>query len=753
MRIPVVLMLTWLCFGDAFAAADPWQLARGPLKTRWTDQVDPHNVHGEYPRPQMIRRRWKSLNGIWQFAAAADSEAPPINRELAERILVPFPVESALSGIMRFEERVWYRRTFEVPRDWSGDRVLLHFGAVDWHATVWVNGHKLSEHRGGYDPFSIDITAVLNDDGPQEIVVGVWDPSDAGTQPRGKQVRKPRIIWYTPTTGIWQSVWIEPVSAKYIDRIAITPDVDEEVVRVTVHCGGDGNARDVTVAVLDGSASLAEESGAIDEAVTVNIPNPKLWSPDTPFLYNLRITLREGDKELDAVDSYCGMRKISVGPDEQGVTRLLLNNKFLFQYGPLDQGFWPDGLYTAPSDAALRYDLEITKQLGFNMVRKHVKVEPARWYYWCDKLGLLVWQDMPSGDESVGRGKGEITRTAESAQQFELELRRMIDSFHNHPSIVMWVVLNEGWGQYDTVRLADWVKQHDPTRIVSSVSGWNDMQAGDVHDIHVYPGPASPAPESLRAAVLGEFGGLGLPIRDHTWQKGKNWGYRNLKSSEELQNQYLQRVDALRPLIAKPGLSAAVYTQTTDVEIEVNGLMTYDRALLKVDPETVAAAHQKLYGPVPEIQTVVATSESDPQTWRMTTRKPSRGWYHLDFDDSRWDEALGGFGTQSTPGAVVHTKWSTDKIWIRRRFDRPNGSQDLLYLRMHHDDDTRVYINGVLAVEVKGHTTGYENFSIREEAQSTLRPTGNMLAIYCRQFGGGQFIDAGIMSLGTPDSE
>lgn len=753
MRLVIGLILACLCFSRGIVSAAERKPTQGPLKTRWTDQVDPQHVHAEYPRPQMTRDQWQSLNGRWEFSTAEESDKPPIDQELSEQILVPFPVESSLSGIRRMEDRVWYRRTFEVPPDWDERKVLLHFGAVDWEATVWVNGTKLGGHRGGYDPFSFDTTEALNDDGPQEIIVGVWDPSDAGTQPRGKQVLKPRGIWYTPTTGIWQSVWLEPVPESYIERLEITPDVDNQLVRIRVQTAGEGNAADITVTALDGDELVGTSEGTTGNEQTVRIPQPKLWNPDAPFLYGLQIALHKDGRQVDTVDSYFGMRKIDIGPDAQGVTRMRLNDEFLFQYGPLDQGFWPDGLYTAPTDEALRYDLEVIKQMGFNMVRKHIKVEPARWYYWCDKLGLLVWQDMPSGDASVGRGKGQITRTAESAEQFELELRRMIDSFHNHPSIVMWVVFNEGWGQYDTVRLTDWVKNYDPTRIVCGASGWNDMQVGDVHDIHVYPGPRSPQPESSRAAVLGEYGGLGLPVRDHTWQNEKNWGYRNLKSPEELEAGYLRLIDSLRPLIAEPGLTAAVYTQTTDVEVEVNGLMTYDRHRMKIDPKTLATAHAPLYGPVPEVQTVVATSEITPQSWHMTSKKPKRGWYDVEFDDSDWKTSLGGFGTASTPGAVVNTKWSGDNIWLRRGFDLPAGDRDSLYLRIHYDDDTSVYINGILAFEAKGYTTQYEFVPISPEAKAALQSKGNVLAVHCRQLGGGQFVDVGLTSIGTPDGE
>ena len=494
------------------------------------------------------------------------------------------------------KNRLWYRRTFKIPEKWTQQRVLLHFGAVDWETTVWVNGRQLGTHRGGYDSFTFDITDALNrNTKPQEIVVAVWDPTDTGTQPRGKQVKKPKGIWYTAVTGIWQTVWLEPVPTRWrIEGLKLTPDVDSSRLIVELDIDYLSKSNTVEVMVLDSGREVARAYGL--KKVEVAIPNAKLWSPDNPFLYDLRIILRRLDnpKQVDdEVTSYFGMRKIALGKDENGITRILLNNRVLFQYGLLDQGWWPDGLYTAPTDEALRYDIEVTKKLGFNMARKHVKVESARWYYWCDKLGLLIWQDMPSGDRYIGSGDPDIHRSDESAAQFELEFKQLIDAYYNHPSIVMWVPFNEGWGQYDTSRIADWIKKYDPTRLVNSVSGWADRGVGDVHDIHSYPGPAAPSNEPNRAAVLGEFGGLGLSLKGHTWKNEKSWGYRSYKNPEELTAAYLALLRNLRPLITK-GLAAAVYTQTTDLEIEVTGLMTYDRAIIKIDTNRVALANRAL---------------------------------------------------------------------------------------------------------------------------------------------------------------
>jgi beta-galactosidase/beta-glucuronidase len=575
----------------AVARADDWTPAKGPLATRWAKDVAPEKVHPEYPRPQMVRADWRNLNGLWQFAVASAGEQPPIGKQLAGKILAPFPVESALSGVMRRAERLWYRRTFEIPAAWAGQHVLLHFGAVDWEANVYLNGKRLGDHRGGYDAFSFDITDAVTKDGPQELVVGVFDPSRSGTQPRGKQVNKPGGIYYTPSTGIWQTVWIEPVAAAHIESLRLTPDVDAGRLRVVAQGAGPTSGQKVLVVVLDGGREVGRQTGNVGQSIDVPLSKAKLWSPVEPFLYDVDVRLLAGEKIVDKVRSYVGFRKIEVSRDENGTPRIHLNGKPIFLTGPLDQGFWPDGLYTAPSDEALRYDIEMTKKLGFNMTRKHVKVEPERWYYWCDKLGLLVWQDMPSGDRNVRNGEGEITRTAESARQFELELNRMIEGLANHPSIMMWVLFNEGWGQYDTVRLAAALKKLDPTRLVDCASGWNDMPVGDVIDRHQYPGPGAPPKQQERASVLGEFGGLALGVDGHTWAK-KTWGYRETASRDELSSRYIDLMGQAWKLRKSAGLCAAVYTQITDVETEANGLMTYDREVLKVDLNRVAEANR-----------------------------------------------------------------------------------------------------------------------------------------------------------------
>ena len=767
-RLLFVVCALVLAHSSAARAAD-WKPKQAPLMTRWAKDVDPQNPLSEYPRPQMVRDRWQNLNGLWDYAIRPKDEARPDKWD--GEILVPFAVESALSGVMQkvgAENRLWYRRSFEIPAGWAGQKVLLNFGAVDWESTIWVNGKEVGTHRGGYDPFTVEITAALNRSGKQEIVVGVWDPTTRGQQPLGKQHDRPEGIWYTPTTGIWQTVWLEPVRQNYIRSIKVTPDLDSKSVLLEVDVAGD--AAEYVVAAKAQSAApdkpgqgglfrTAGEKGPrrVPYRLLLNaVAAQQLWTPETPHLHDLELILYQADAqgrptggELDSVKSYFGLRKIAVGKDDKGVTRLMLNNRPVFQFGPLDQGFWPDGLYTAPTDAALKFDIEMTKKFGFNMARKHVKVEPARWYYWCDKLGLLVWQDMPSSaDGHIAPGRGEGTRPPATVENFERELKALIDSHRNSPSIVMWVPFNEGWGQFDTVRIAKLVKEYDPTRLVNCASGWNDFPAGDVHDIHIYPGPGSPNPEEHRAAVLGEYGGLGLPLKGHTWQSEKNWGYRSFTSVEDLTEAYVTLTARLHPLVGTPGLSAAIYTQTTDVEIEVNGLMTYDREVIKLPLDAAGPANRRVYGPPPKIEQVVTTSQRNRQEWRYTTAKPADDWFRPDADVSSWQSGPGGFGTQGTPGAVVRTEWKAPDIWIRRGFDLPEKLPfDRLQLSMHHDEDAEVYLNGVLAAKVTGYTTDYQWFAIRPEAQAALRSGKNVIAVHCKQTGGGQYIDAGLVRL------
>jgi len=735
-RSTTLVIGVWALLAGTLPAAEPWKPAPAPLMTRWAKDVSPDRAHPEYPRPQMVREQWLNLNGLWQLDDAQADAAPPVGRELPERILVPFPVESALSGVGRRAERLWYRRSFEIPAAWKGSRVLLHFQAVDWEATVWVNGRQVGSHRGGYDAFSFDITDALRAGGAQELIVGVFDPTSHGDQPRGKQVDQPRGIWYTPSTGIWQTVWLEAVPQAHIHGLLLVPDVDRGCLRVTVE--GKNTTADHTIHAVarDGREIVGEAFGGIGAEIKLDIPRErlKLWSPQDPFLYDLTVTLKLGEQVVDQVQSYFGMRKIDIARDEKGVMRLRLNNEFLFMVGPLDQGFWPDGLYTAPTDQALRADVQITRDLGFNMTRKHVKIEPQRWYYWCDKLGLMVWQDMPNGNN----------RSPEAKAQFETELRRLVTGRRNHPSIIMWVVFNEGWGQHDTERYVEMVGRLDPTRLINNASGWADKAVGHVLDIHRYPGPGAPEPDPNRAGVLGEFGGLGWGVPGHTWSE-KNWGYRAAEGARVLTRRYQELLRRVWELKENQGLSAAVYTQITDVETECNGLLTYDRAVIKVDLAKVAAANR---GEVPQLKVVVPSARREAVSWRYTLEKPGADWFRPDFDDSGWKKGPAGFGTEGTPGAVVRTEWKGSDIWLRRTFSLPQTDTGNLYLQIHHDEDVEVYLNGVPAARAESFTTAYEELPISTQALRTLKPGAeNVLAIHCRQTTGGQYIDAGLVEL------
>jgi len=419
-----------------FAQAQDWKPCEGPLMTRWAKDVSPNNALPEYPRMQMVRKDWLNLNGLWDIKLADGTNA---------KILVPYPVESALSGVMKHSDRLTYRRTFEVPAAWRGKRVLLHFGAVDWRAEVFINGQAVGKHEGGYAPFSFDVSSALKKDGPQEVVVNVWDPTDFGTQPRGKQVDNPSGIFYTSVSGIWQTVWLEPVGSSCITGIKAVSDIQTRTVVFTIQAEG-GTSDKVTIQC---KALRAKVSGRTGEPIAMSVSKAKLWSPDAPTLYPITVKLASGD----TVQSYFAMRKTSVGKDKDGIMRMMLNDEFIFQHGPLDQGWWPDGLYTAPTDAALQYDLKMLKSMGFNMLRKHVKVEPARFYYHCDQMGVLVWQDMPSrsvgGDGTMVPGFDPFGGESGKAN-FEREWKEIIEAFQFFPCIVMWVPFNEGWGQYDT---------------------------------------------------------------------------------------------------------------------------------------------------------------------------------------------------------------------------------------------------------------------------------------------------------------
>lgn len=578
-----------------------WQPVGNKIKTEWASKVNPDNVLPEYPRPIMVRERWQNLNGLWEYSIIKRNEPARIVSQ--GHILVPFAIESSLSGVARRvnpEEELVYRRNFTIDKIKKDERLLLHFGAVDWKAEVWVNDVKIGQHTGGFTPFHFDITDALKTKGANTLTVKVWDPTDKGYQPRGKQVSHPDGIWYTPVTGIWQTVWLEPVSKTHITRLKITPDIDQKILNVLPETENLLASDIIKVEVFDKNKLIASKDGTGGKNIEIKMPEDiKLWSPDNPYLYDLRVSIWRDGKQKDRVESYAAMRKFSSMRDASGIMRMALNNRPLFQFGPLDQGWWPDGLYTAPTDEALAYDIQKTKDFGFNMIRKHIKVEPARWYTYCDRMGIIVWQDMPSGDNSPQwqnrnyfNGE-EMIRSEESEACYRKEWKEIIDELYSYPCICTWVPFNEAWGQFKTPEISTWTKAYDPTRIVNPASGGNHYKCGDILDLHNYPAPELYLYDPDRITVLGEYGGIGLVLKDHLWEPERNWGYVKFNSEKEVTDEYEKYIRILQDLIPK-GFSAAVYTQTTDVEIEVNGLMTYDRKVIKIDQERIRKLNEEV---------------------------------------------------------------------------------------------------------------------------------------------------------------
>jgi len=573
-----------------------WKPAGDKIKTEWATKLNPKNILSEYPRPIMTRQDWQNLNGLWDYAITDAGMAIP--QQFDGKILVPYPVESSLSGVMKSvgaDKDLWYQNTFELPAIWKGKDILLHFGAVDWKTEIWINNIKIGSHTGGYTPFSFNITPFLNK-AAQKITVKVWDPTEDGPQPRGKQLNNPNGIWYTPVSGIWQTVWLEPVAKQHITSIKTVSNIDKSFISIRPEVNGAIFGDIVEITVIENGKVISTSKASAGETLEIPVKNVRLWSPENPFLYQTRVKLLSKNQVIDEVKSYFAMRKISTGKDTDGIVRLKLNNENYFHFGTLDQGWWPDGLYTAPTDEALKYDIVKTKEMGFNMIRKHVKVEPARWYTHCDEIGMLVWQDMPNGDSITNwQGRGffndkELVRTTQSEATYKKEWKEIIDYLYSYPSIAVWVPFNEAWGQFKTVEVAEWTKAYDPDRLVNPASGGNHFKIGDMLDIHHYPAPVMEMTSPEWATVLGEYGGIGLPVKGHLWDNDKGWGYIQLKSSEETTAEYVKYAKELR-VLAKKGLSAAVYTQTTDVEGEINGLMTYDRKIDKLNVEEVKKAN------------------------------------------------------------------------------------------------------------------------------------------------------------------
>ncbi|MDZ4830840.1 MAG: glycoside hydrolase family 2 TIM barrel-domain containing protein [Phycisphaerae bacterium] len=737
------------------------------LKTRWAALVSREHPHDEYPRPQLVRDRWMSLNGIWDYAikpmdAGLDFPAAPDGQ-----IVVPFPLESQLSGVTRSidkDSRLFYRRTVTLPPTPEGRRVLLHFEAVDWGTKVFLNSAVVGDHTGGYSSFSFDITDRVKA-GDNELIVQAWDPCDAPADqsggyepPRGKQVRSPEGIWYTSVTGIWQTVWIEWVPERSIDNVTFAPDLVHSTLAITPTVRGavaEGAAVEVSVRWPENpdGPPVIQAFVPVNKTTVLDVPNVQSWSPETPRLY--RVDLRYG---ADIAKSYVAFRTIEVKRDRLGFPRVLLNGKPYFMLGLLDQGWWPDGLYTAPTIDAMTYDLEVTKALGFNTVRKHVKIEPATWYAACDRIGLLVWQDMPSSGPYIGPADADATRGEESARVYESELLAMIEQRSFFPSIIMWVPFNEGWGQFDTYRIVKLIRERDPTRLVNAASGWIDRGTGDIFDIHDYASSVAgkaPPGDAKRANVFGEFGGLALAVPGHVWSDA-GWGYQKFDRPGALEESYARLVSELAEQ-AIDGISGAIYTQTTDVEVEINGLMTYDRDVIKINSARIGAINRRAIDLANSLvdrgsQTTIVPSGLDEQDaskrplWRSLEGAAPEGWTARDFDDSSWRESPGGFGTEQTPGAVVGTEWKSSTIAIRRRFtlseaDRPT------HLFIHHDEDAEVWVDGTKIATLPGYSSTYGRVQLSPEAIALLTPGEHVLAVRCQQTRGGQFIDAGFVRL------
>lgn len=739
-----------------------WKPVEGRIVTKWAKEVTPANAWDEYPRPLLQRKDWTNLNGLWNYAITPKDAAKPTDWD--GEILVPFAPESALSGVGKLlqpDQSLWYQRTLSAKKN-PGKRTLIHFEAVDYETTVWLNGQEIGKHTGAHTPFSFDLTDALKD-GDNELLVRVHDAT-SGYQLVGKQKLETGGIWYTRVSGIWQTVWMEEVNDRSIDDLDFTCDIQTGTITVQAKLAGNpvaGERLKVTAAFKQ--RPVAEFSGT--SPLSIPITDPQLWSPEAPNLYDLKVDLLDGGGAvIDSVVSYTALRELGKAKDKNGHWRFTLNGKPIFHWGPLDQGWWPDGLLTPPSDEAMLFDIEYLKAAGFNMIRKHIKVEPRRYYYHCDRLGMMMWQDQVSmgyGPNSEPKGSNpNWTRLAPNPpegtwpdaahEQFVLEYKRMVDHLRDHACIVSWVPFNEAWGQHRTMEVGKMAVAYDKTRPINIASGGNFWPVGDIADEHAYPEPAFPLGDKRfddYIKVVGEFGGHGWPVKGHLWDATKeNWGYGGLpKTLDEWKDRYTKSLGILRGL-RRQGIAAGVYTQTTDVEGEINGLLTYDR-IEKVPASWLKPLHDQLLA-TPDAATftvITPTSETAAQPWKFTTEAPADGWQQESFDAQTWKDGQGGFGTAGTPNAKVNTEWNGPELWLRREFEVSAAPKGNLVLRIHHDEDATVYLNGTEIAKLTGHTTNYVLIDLPPAAAKALKTGTNVLAIHVKQTAGGQYIDAGLM--------
>jgi len=746
--------------------AQKWEMKQARIMTPWAEKVDPRKVLDEYPRPQMVRANWTNLNGVWDFTKVDKIEYNTAQK-YDQKILVPFPMESAISGIMdtnHMENRgkvFAYRKKFTIPNSMKNEDILLHFGAVDWKCEVYINGQKVGDHKGGFDPFYFNISSAINPKKKeQEICVFVQDYQEFGGYPHGKQKIGEKIIWYTPATGIWQTVWLESVPKTYIEKLVIRPNIDNQTINVKVLSENMQPHTKAVIRVFDGQKLISTTNDVpVGVETSIIIPEMKLWSPESPFLYDLKVELTDNGKAVDKVDSYFGMRKISV-EYFNGHPTMFLNNKHYFHYGVLDQGYWPDGIYTAPTDEALKFDLEKTKEFGMNMSRKHIKVEPARWYYHCDKMGILVWQDIPN--PGFGENGKIIGEDMDIRENFHDEMVRIMKSLENHPSIVLWTVYNESWGQPGekvSKKSLDIARETDSTRLLSIASGWNDYEYGDIKDTHWYPQPnVLPNPMNKRVSVCGEYGGITLLIDGHRWIGGSDMKYTQVYSKDELANTFIGFVNQILGLQAN-GLCAAVYTQITDVEDEEQGLITYHRKVIRVDEKQMTEVSKAVQRNITHTSVpVMPVSQAGNMVskWRYyTSDKPltTDSWKDASFSDGAWHEGFAGFGNGDMQGANINTKWTDSYIYLRKWYgfdSMREGNIDKLQMQVFHDEDCEVYINGILAADLSGNINRYSFAEINQTAKASIKiGKQNLIAVKCKNKVGNQFIDLGFSQVGV----